>query len=501
MTTASATAPATASRMRVKATPAPRRSLLRSLGIVGYDALEPALLAALATEEPLLLVSDHGAAKTLLLQRLAHALQLTLRHYNASILQFDDLAGFPIPDDRGAIRYVAPPGAIWDAEAVFFDEIGRCRPDVANKLFPIIHERRIQGIDITSLRYRWAATNPPTDAQAEDGARYDGVESLDPALADRFAWVVTLPRFIDLSDNDRRLIIGGIGDAPSPDAGRIVRELVHATKALIPTVRAQSGDALTAYVDVLITRLGAARIAIGGRRAATLLRNMVASRAAHLALGLSGDEPACRAALLASIPDIVRTRIARTTLLAAHEAAWRETSLDDDDPRRTLLAVKDPLHRALLSLTLPTLAPIVRSEALCGALAELPKAEACVVAWCVLPHVLDTNVITAIAAETTATLVAAVARDGATVRGFGPHREWAVKLRSSLSQSSLAPNDAEYLHGVIATHFTPPQQLTGTALTDPMSIIDRLVGIVDSCRTALSPNVPTPSRAMSPVAA
>jgi hypothetical protein len=47
-------------------TPAPRY-LLRPLGVVGYDALEPALLTALATEEPLLLVSDHGAAKTLLL--------------------------------------------------------------------------------------------------------------------------------------------------------------------------------------------------------------------------------------------------------------------------------------------------------------------------------------------------------------------------------------------------------------------------------------------------
>ena len=66
--------------------PAPR-SLLRPLGIVGYDALEPALLAALATEEPLLLVSDHGAAKTLLPLRLVEALGLALRHYNASILR------------------------------------------------------------------------------------------------------------------------------------------------------------------------------------------------------------------------------------------------------------------------------------------------------------------------------------------------------------------------------------------------------------------------------
>jgi hypothetical protein len=42
--------------------------------------------SAPATEEPLLLISDHGAAKTLLPMRLAHALGLALRHYNASIL-------------------------------------------------------------------------------------------------------------------------------------------------------------------------------------------------------------------------------------------------------------------------------------------------------------------------------------------------------------------------------------------------------------------------------
>ncbi len=89
----------------------PARSLLRPLGIVGYDALEPALLAALATGEPLLLVSDHGAAKTL--------------------LQFDDLAGFPV-----------------------VDESGRGSPVAANKLFPCIDELRQQAIGLRLQRHR-----------------------------------------------------------------------------------------------------------------------------------------------------------------------------------------------------------------------------------------------------------------------------------------------------------------------------------------------------------
>jgi MoxR-like ATPase len=470
-------------------TPAPR-SLLRPLGIVGYDALEPALLAALATEEPLLLVSDHGAAKTLLLLRLANALGLALRHYNASILQFDDLIGFPIPDSAGAIRYAAPPGAIWDAEVAFFDEIGRCRPDVANKLFPLIHEKRIQGVAIERLRYRWAATNPPPDAQeSDDDGRYDGVEALDPALADRFAFIVSLPRFADLSDADRRLIISGVGDAPTAGAATAVRELVHATQALIPTVRATSGDALATYVDVLIAKLGAARIGIGGRRAAMLLRNVVAVRAAHLALGLASDERACRAAVLSSIPDVVRTRVSRATLLAAHEAAWRETSMSDDDPRRTLLSVRDPLRRALLAISLPGVSSVIRGEALCSALADMPTADATMLAWTVLPALLSMSLVPATAVETVASLVSSIAYGGAEVRGFGPHRDWAIDVRRRLSHTALPANDLEFMHGVIAKFCTPAQQLTGVALPNAEDIIVRLVQVREACLASLATHV------------
>ena len=483
-----ATSPRTRNAAPATAQACVRRSLLRPLGIVGYDGIEPAILAALATEEPLLLVSEHGAAKTLLLVRIAESLGLELRHYNASILQFDDLAGFPIPDANGSIRYAAPPGAIWEAEVAFFDEIGRCRPDVANKLFPIIHERRIQGVPIPRLRHRWAATNPPGEAQ-DDAARfaYEGVEVLDPALADRFSWIVTLPNYDDLNDADRRAIIMGIGDQPTNGAAVTVLELVETTRALIVGVRELHGDALASYVDVLIARLATAKITIGGRRAATLLRNMVAMRAAHLALGLAGDARACQAALLSSIPDVVRRRISRTTLLAAHEAAWRETALDDDDPRRTLLAVRDPLRRVLLALSLPGLASIVRGEAVCTGLADLPAMERHAVAWFVLPHLMAGTMVPVTTTETVAGLVADIAFDGVAVRGYGPHRDWAIAVRTALSRTSLPGRDAEFLHGVIAKHATPPGQLTGTILPLPAALIAQLTELRSTCLAALGP--------------
>ncbi|NDE07335.1 MAG: hypothetical protein EBZ89_08090 [Chloroflexi bacterium] len=206
------------------------QSLLRQLGIIGIDHLEPVILAAIATEQPLLLIGTHGTAKSLLLSRLCEALDLTWRHYNASLINYDDLVGYPLPDDAGNLKFVQTPASIWGAEAVFIDEISRCRPDMLNRLFPIIHERRIQGLPLTDLRFRWAAMNPPSDPDADEG-NYVGSEPLDPALADRFPFIVTIPAFATLSAIDQKLVIQS---SPSttvpPDVSTRLRESIEAIR-------------------------------------------------------------------------------------------------------------------------------------------------------------------------------------------------------------------------------------------------------------------------------
>ncbi len=119
---------------------APTPGPFQRLGLQGLDGLAPVLVAALATGEPMLLIGPHGTAKSLLLTRIADVLGLEFRHYNASLLNFDDLVGFPLPGKDGQLEYVRTPAAIWGAGAVIFDEISRCRPEIQNKLFPIIHE-------------------------------------------------------------------------------------------------------------------------------------------------------------------------------------------------------------------------------------------------------------------------------------------------------------------------------------------------------------------------
>jgi MoxR-like ATPase len=50
--------------------------LTRPLGLLGWETLEPVLLAALTTRDPLLLIGKHGTGKSFLLERLAQALGL-----------------------------------------------------------------------------------------------------------------------------------------------------------------------------------------------------------------------------------------------------------------------------------------------------------------------------------------------------------------------------------------------------------------------------------------
>src|SRR6478752_5543197 len=182
--------------------------LTRPLGLLGWETLEPVLLAALTTRDPLLLIGKHGTGKSFLLERLAQALGLVYRFYNASLINYDDLVGIPVPDEtRSSLRYITTPTAIWDAEVVFVDELNRTRPDLQNKLFPIIYERRVQGVELEKLRYRWAAMNPAANGDHENEEQYLGAEPLDPALADRFGFLIEVPDWSDLSEAERTEVL------------------------------------------------------------------------------------------------------------------------------------------------------------------------------------------------------------------------------------------------------------------------------------------------------
>ena len=207
---------------------------LAELGVYGFDRHETTILASLVTEDPLLLVGRSGTGKTFLLNTLSEALGLEHRHYNASLISFDDLVGFPYPDEAHAtVRFLETPATVWGAESVLIDEISRCKPEHQNRLFSLVHERRLQGLPLKRLRYRWAAMNPCTSDQGgtED---YSGSEALDPALADRFALVVGAADWSELTAEQQAAIV-----APSGEGKVDARERVAAivARAMARTVR------------------------------------------------------------------------------------------------------------------------------------------------------------------------------------------------------------------------------------------------------------------------
>jgi MoxR-like ATPase len=297
------------------------------------------------------LIGPHGTAKSELLNRLAACLALSHRHYNASLISFDDLLGYPVPEPAAdAVRYLRTPGDLWDAESVFLDEISRCRPETQNKLFSVVHERRVQGMALPRLRYRWAAMNPPLTPDSDPDEAYEGSLPLDPALADRFAYVVELPTLLDLPAADRLALIreGGAMPPEAPD----LPALVDGVRARLADTAQADRDWAARYVVELVGPLAEARLAISGRRAVTLAGMVVAVHAA--ARVLRRDESLADCALVAlrsGLPQRAQGRAIEAAKLGAiHRQAVQLAGEPEDGAWRQINALADPVARVATAL-------------------------------------------------------------------------------------------------------------------------------------------------------
>ena len=320
------------------------------LGLFGWSHLEPVILAALASESPMLLIGKHGSAKSFILERLAESLGLEFRCYNASLINYDDLVGIPVPvNNNTSLSYISNPNSIWDAEVVFIDEINRTKPELQNKLFPIIYDKRVQGTNLTKLKYRWAAMNPPSkDDDDEDELSYIGAMPLDPALADRFPFVIEVPTWEDLNDVDKKnmLLDNHLGKHEFPVD---IHELIKKTKDCYKSLLETSEESISKYIITLMELLMNSFGYFSARRATMLEDSLIYLFAAskvlneHFKLDTSFHNVAYLH-IQNSLPNIANEVIDKALLMNICQQALKLADLDESIEKDILL-ISDPIER------------------------------------------------------------------------------------------------------------------------------------------------------------
>lgn len=301
-------------------------SYLRAVGAYSFDRAAPVILAALVSEDPLLLIGASGTGKTFLLNSLSEALGLEHRHYNASLVSFDDLVGFPFPNaEKGDVTFLQTPATVWGAESVLVDEISRCKPEHQNRLFSLIHERRIQGLSLDRLRFRWAAMNP-CSADQDGAAGYAGSEPLDIALADRFSLFVHASDWTDLSEADQALIANPAGEGALADDGGSLRTALAAWRAAFVRQCEHCPEPLLGYAVSATTFLNSHGVRVSPRRARFLTRSLLA---VTIVAGRTTDG-AFREVLGASLPHATWGQALEPVLVeTAHRVAWDSNYLGE----------------------------------------------------------------------------------------------------------------------------------------------------------------------------
>ena len=160
--------------------------MLERLGTYGWkEEDENLVMASLLTGDPLLIVGNHGCAKTHLANKVAEALGKAFLVYDASKAMFEDVLGYPnvAKLKHGVVEYVPSPVTVWDKELILIDELNRAIPELQSKWLEIIRSRKIMGFP-TEAKWVWAAMNP---------ASYSATQALDEALVGRFALFIYPP--------------------------------------------------------------------------------------------------------------------------------------------------------------------------------------------------------------------------------------------------------------------------------------------------------------------
>ena len=272
--------------------------LLEKLGIFGWkEQDENLVLSSLLTGDPLLLIGNHGSAKTHVANKIGQAINKSYLCYDASKAMFEDVLGYPNIEKlkSGIVEYVPSKVTIWDKNLILIDELNRAVPELQSKWLEIIRSRKIMGFE-TSVKWVWAAMNPLS---------YSATQALDDALIGRFSTFVYPPDVLQMNEENRRRVVVHINgdDAPSlsewtegnrlqtitkdetEEVGRQIIGILKNAAGHFGNLRSQLNtlsEFLAKFADLLM-RESNGEICLDGRRLGFIYRNILANRSIELA--------------------------------------------------------------------------------------------------------------------------------------------------------------------------------------------------------------------------
>jgi len=307
--------------------------ILSKLNIFGFSkAQENAILASMLCGEPCLLIGPPGTAKTELVNAIGSALRedsrrenptnpekwFTYQVYDASKINFEDLFGYPdingLKLDPPVVRYISTPSSIWGKELIAFDELNRCAEDRQSNLFEIIRSRKLHGTETGNL-FIFSTMNPFGD---------QGTVEMSDALVDRHLFYLRLDRFSSMNSEDRRNIIKRVGQVDGlgfkywgnikadldvdnnkindklADVGKELKTLFASAMKHYNSITESLSSSITIMIDKLVSAFSAnfsrdgenvlKECSISGRRAAAMLRGIIAIRSIQYATIQPGEE-------------------------------------------------------------------------------------------------------------------------------------------------------------------------------------------------------------------
>lgn len=325
------------------------------LGLFGWKHLEPVILASLITEMPMLLVgySNDGA---FILKKLAETLGMKYRFYDASNITNDDLVRASVSVDEAVSSDGKPiSDSIQDLEVVFFDNLERSVPELRGDILSIIHDKRVQGTELPKLKYRWAAIYPPSDYDCYDDVDLcdsSGATPLDPAQVDRFPFIVSIPDWDEMTDEDRgkNQAAKRSGEAPGSYPLPVgIETLISEGKETLESVDSKYRERAQKYVLALMCLFEAKHISLSTQRATMFVDTLLAIHASKLVLNShgahldTGPRDTCLLQVQNTLPTIATRKICRVDLIKIADLAVTVSGLSGVE--REILLEKDPLER------------------------------------------------------------------------------------------------------------------------------------------------------------